>query len=135
MRRAVLLLAGAAVAVGGCGGRSADVFSVDRAGSIPGATLRMVVNDGGSVRCNGSGDRTLPPELLIEAREIRDELVGPAERGLRLAPGRGSILRYDVRSADGRVRFADTSARQPPVLFRLAFFVRRTAKGVCGLPR
>lgn len=78
---------------------------------------------------------------LIDAREIvralegEDEAVGPADRAVRLPPGRGSILRYDVRVEAGSVSFADTSRGQPPEFFRLAGLTRAVAKGPCGLPR
>ena len=45
------------------------------------------------------------------------------------------MLRYDVRTEAGSVTFADTSAGQPPDLFRLAQLTRTLAKEVCGLPR
>jgi hypothetical protein len=52
-----------------------------------------------------------------------------------LAPGPRSILTYSVRTADGSVRFSDTSRGQAPVFYRTALFVRDVARQVCGLPR
>jgi len=42
-----------ALAAAGCGTPSHDLFAVERAGSIPGAKLRMIVSDGGTVTCDG----------------------------------------------------------------------------------
>jgi hypothetical protein len=126
------VLAAIALLAAGCGGRSADLFGVDREGSIPDARLRIVVNDGGTVSCDSGADRRLPDDLLVAAREIQRDLAQPATQGLRLAPGAQSVLRYDVTTPDGRVRFADDSHGSPPVLDRLAYFVRQVAQKVCG---
>ena len=47
---AVLLLAGL---VAGCGTPSPDLFVVDRSGPDRNANVELLVNDGGSVTCNG----------------------------------------------------------------------------------
>jgi hypothetical protein len=125
----------ALLVLAGCGSESADLFAVDRAGSIPGAKLRMIVNDGGTVSCNGEQDVDLAPEELLEARELQDDLAVAAEEDLALPPGPKSILRYHVSTPDGEIRFADTSPRRPQVLDQVAFFVRRVARERCGLQR
>jgi len=132
---------GLALALAGCGGRAADLIAVQRSGDIPGAKLTLVITDDGRAHCNGGPDRMINSRQLIDAREIvrglegeKDE-VGPADRHLRLPPGRGSILRYAVRVQAGSVSFADTSPRQPAAFFRLARLTRAVAKGPCGLPR
>ena len=127
----------AAVALAGCAGGtpSADLFAVERAGSIPGARLRMIVSDGGTVQCDRAKPVSMTDPELLEGRDIQRDLVTPAEQHLRLAPGPGSVLRYTVRSGDGTVVFADNSRRKPPVLDRLVFFVRKLAKERCGLAR
>jgi len=122
----------------GCGSQgieSPDLFAITRTGKLPGARLGMVVNDGGTVRCNGRRAELLPSAELLDARELQRDLAPPSRRGLRLAPGPGSLLRYRVRSGNGTVVFSDTSPRQPKVFFRVAAFARKVAIGVCGLPR
>ncbi|HEU4703782.1 MAG TPA: hypothetical protein VFS37_14980, partial [Conexibacter sp.] len=61
MRR-VALAAGlvGAIVLAGCGAATPDVFLLTRSGSIPGARLTLLVNDGGTVRCNGGEPRQLP---------------------------------------------------------------------------
>lgn len=138
MRRAAAIPALALATLAGCGSggiESADLFAVARAGSLPGACLGLVVNDGGTVRCNRGRERLLPSADLLEARELQRELAKPARRELRLAPGPGSLLRYRVRSGNGTVAWSDTSRRQPKVLYRLAAFTRDVAMRVCRLPR
>ncbi len=119
----------------GCGGPVDDLFAVDRSGTIPGARLSLVVNDEGTVRCNGKPAQMLPASLLIEARELQRALVGPTHDEVRLKDGPQTVLRYRVRTPSGSVSFADDSRAQRPVFFRLAFFVRKVAKGVCHLAR
>jgi hypothetical protein len=137
MTRPLLALAAVLVLAltAGCGGRSADLFGVDRTGDVPDARVRIVVNDGGTATCDAGKDRELPDALLIEAREVQRDLAEPADAGLNLAPGPQSVLRYDVTTPDGRVRFADDSKDRPPVLDRLAFLTRQISQQVCGLPR
>lgn len=136
-----LLAAGCLAALAACGAPSADLYVVERTGSTPGARLSMLVGDGGTVSCNRGPDKAISSAQLIEAREIAGELngdeeePGPAARGVDLAPGPGSILRYRVRSEAGSVSFSDTSKGQPEAFYRLARLTRQLAKGVCGLPR
>lgn len=133
-RLVAIVLAGVAAALAGCGGRSADLLAVQRSGSIPGARLSLVINDGGTVTCNGRA-HTLAPKDLVDARVLARDLVDPLKRHVALTPGPGSILTYRVESPDGAARFSDDSRGQPPEFFRLAFLVRRVAQQTCHLPR
>ena len=136
------LAAALALLAAGCGGPSSDLFAVERAGAVPGARLTLVVDDGGFARCNHGDRKEISSRQLIDARDIArqldgepDKAPGPAKRNLTFAPRPGSILRYDVRTEQGSVAFADNSAGQPKVLFRVAELTRDLAKQVCGLPR
>jgi hypothetical protein len=139
-----VLLAVAAVAAAGCNGpRPADLFVVQRSGSITGAKLSLRVIDDGHVSCNRGAPKPISSAQLIDARELRRELdgdqskeqVGLAERHLDLKPGAISTLSYRVRSEQGTVAFSDTSPRQPQAFYRLAKLTRDLARGPCGLPR
>ena len=131
----------AAALLAGCGGPSADLYLVERAGSTPGARLTMLVGDGGTVTCNRGSQEPITSAQLIEARAIADGLngdeeePGPAARGVELAPQPGSIFRYRVRSEAGVVAFSDNSKAQPEAFYRLARLTRRLAKDACGLAR
>jgi hypothetical protein len=136
-----LLAALAALAVAGCGTPSADLFVVQRTGSIPGAKLNLRVTDGGQVSCDGGKLRDISSAQLIDARAILEGLqgkkdeTGPADRNLHLPARPGSILSYRVRTEDGTVAFSDNSPRQPHAFFALAKLTRDIARGVCGRPR
>ncbi len=136
-----VLAAACAAVLASCGGPSADLYVVNRSGSIPGARLTMLVGDGGTVRCNGGPQKEISSAQLIDARAIVDDLKGedktpgPATLAVHLTSQPNSILRYRVRSEAGTVSFSDTSKGQPPVFFRIAKLTRELAKQVCGLPR
>ena len=134
MRRGLLTAAVLAAVLGGCGTPGADLLIVHRTGTIPGAGLELRVLDDGQAICNGT-THELPSRMLIDARVAVRDLADPAKAGLRLPPGPGAILRFDVRSEDGTVAFSDTSRGQPRVFYRVALLVRRIAMGPCGLPR
>jgi hypothetical protein len=136
-RLGMIVAVGAVAVVGlaGCGGSSGgDLIAVDRAGNVPGAKLRIVVEDPGLVHCNGSAGQRMPDQLLLDARELQRDLVGPAKADLDLPGGPQSVMSYDVHTVDGDVRFADDS-RGPAVLDRAAYFTRQVAQQVCKLPR
>src|SRR3954471_479275 len=132
MRRALLL---GPLVLAGCGTPSADLFAVNRAGSVPGAKLAMVVSDGGTVTCNGAKAVSLTNDQLLDARELQRDLKDAAERHLELPPRAGSVFRYEVRTPDGTVRFADNSPGARGALARLTLFVRDVAKQQCRLAR
>lgn len=136
MRRGVAALAVVVAGLaGGCGTPSADLFVVNRSGSIPGAELKLLVSDGGTVRCNDGDERELGDERLLEARELARGLDPYAKRDLTLPPGPNAVLTYRVLLEEGTVRFSDTSRGQPPAFRRLAAFTRDVAINVCRLPR
>ena len=122
------------VALAGCGAPSADLFEVRRSGPDRPANLTMVVNDSGSVTCNGS-KHPLDAERLLRARELARELTEQAELGIELPPGPGANLRYRVRMGEGTVRFSDTSEGNPRVFFALAAFTKDVSERVCGIVR
>jgi hypothetical protein len=130
-----LAAAALVVALGGCGGPSADLFSVDRSGPDRNANLRVVVNDAGMVTCNGSIEKTLDAEDLLDARQLARDLGELAQFGIDLPPGPGAILRYRVDTESGPIAFSDTSRERPPAANRLVAFVKRIGEDVCGLKR
>jgi hypothetical protein len=142
-RRAALLATSLAALVCGCGGAPpADLFVVQRSGTIPGARLTLRITDDGGAFCNREPRRDITSAQLIEARDLRraldgtkDKDVGLAQRGLRLPPGRVTTMSYSVLSERGTVAFSDTSPRQPQAFYRLAKLTRDVARGPCGLPR
>jgi hypothetical protein len=135
MRRAATTLALAFCGLlYGCGNALPDLFIVQRSGSIPGARLTLLVNEGGTVRCNGGPPLKLSEPALIQARALQEELKEPAGSHLKLPPRPGSVLSYHVRDENGTVDFADNSTGKPKVLRNMALWVLQTAQGTCHLP-
>ena len=123
-----------AVAAAGCGTPPPDLFEVKRTGEDRNANVDVVVNDGGSVTCNGTEHR-LDADMLLRARQVLRELEPQAELHLELPPGPRSQLRYRVRMEAGTVAFADTSRNNPRSFLALAAFTKDVTEDVCGLER
>lgn len=109
-----------------------DLFVVTRTGG--GEKLTVRINEGGTVYCNGGTAHQLSDPQLIQARGVTEELQTPSSKHLKLPPRPGSVFRYDVRDAEGSVRFADNSADQPSALHHLQYLVLEVAQRVCRLP-
>ena len=133
MRRlSVLVLALALLA--GCGTPPPDLFEVKRSGEDRNANVDIVVNDGGSVTCNGK-EHPLEADLLLRAREILREISPQAELHLELPPGPRSQLSYTARMEAGTVSFSDTSKGNPKSFLELAALTKDISEDVCGLER
>jgi hypothetical protein len=134
MRWAAALIAGAAV-VAGCGlnVQSPDLFVLKRTGQ--GATLTLLVNDGGTIRCNGGRSRRLSDPLLLQARDLANALDGDAKANLRIAATANSVFRYRISLQNGTITFPDTAAAggQYPALARAEQFAVQAAQRACGL--
>ena len=137
MRRAALFAVAALAAVGlaGCGAGYPDLFVLNRTGTLPGAKLTLLVNDGGTVRCNGGAPRDLPDALLLDARDIVTSLDDEAHDDLVLPRPPGALLRYRLRDEAGTVTFSDIDAGRLPKLGKVIAFTRTVARDVCGLAR
>jgi hypothetical protein len=132
VRRALL---GAALLLSACGTPSADLFVVERTGTLPDARLVLRVGDGGTVRCDGGPERRISSEDLLDARQLSDDLRPLLDRGTTLPPQPQSLLQYRVIGEQGEARFADNSKGQPEVFGRLIRFTRKIAMSACGLDR
>ncbi len=118
----------------GCGTASPDLFEVRRSGPDRAANLTMVVNDGGTVSCNGER-HGLGAERLLRARELERTLSEQAELGIELPPDPRADLSYRVRLEAGTVAFSDTSRGSPQAFYELAAFTKDVAERVCGIVR
>jgi hypothetical protein len=127
----------AVVAVGaataGCGLDVAapDLFVLHRIGQ--GKPLTLLVNDGGTIRCNGGKAKPLPDPLLLDARDLANDLDQDAKDKMRIPRARNSVFSYTVTLQDGTISFSDTTARGHPELARAELFAVQAAQGPCGL--
>ena len=129
---AAAVLAG--VVLAGCGTPSADLFAVERNGTLPDARLKLVVGDGGTVECDGT-ERKISNDRLLEARDIARDLQPVLARKPVLPGGPRALLHYRVLGDAGDARFSDITAARDPVLARVVRFTRAVARDACGLDR
>jgi hypothetical protein len=129
----LIALAGVILVAAGCGlsVHSADLFVLERTG--PGQTLTMLVSDGGTIRCNGGAAKPISDRLLIQARDIADNLAKDAKAKLNLSPGPGSVHSYRLKLQDGTISFADTSAGTHHELAPAELFAAQAAHSICGV--
>jgi hypothetical protein len=122
-----------AASLAGCGLRvaSADLFVLHRSGQ--GKPLTLLVNDGGTIRCDGGKTKALPDPLLLAARDLASALDQDAKHKLKLTAARNSVFSYEITLQNGTVSFSDTAARAHPELARAELFAVQAAQGPCGL--
>ena len=104
-----IFVGGLLALVAGCGFgvQAPDLFLLNRTGG--GAGLTLLVNDGGTIRCDGGKTRTLPNSLLLQARDLASSLGGDAQEKLRIPSPSNSVYRYTVRLQQGTISFPDTA--------------------------
>lgn len=122
-----------AAALAGCGLQvaSPDLFTLTRTG--PGAKLTLLVNDSGTIRCNGKPAKPLPDPLLLQARSLATTLATDAQHNLRLAGTSQSVFSYKIQLQQGSVMFSDISAHGRSELTQAEAFALAAAQGPCGL--
>ena len=132
--RAVLAALPLAALLAGCGTRSPDLFVVDRSGPDTNANVELLVNDGGSVTCNGK-QHPLDADRLLTARQLERDLEPQAELGIQLPQGSNGELAYKVRMEAGSLTFGDESPQIPKTFLRLAAFTSDVTEHVCDIQR
>jgi hypothetical protein len=115
----------------GCGENveSPDLFLLTRTGQ--GSKLTLLVNDSGTIRCDGGPVRQLPDPMLLQARDLASSLDKDAKDGLRVAPAAGSVYSYTIKLQDGTISFPDTAAAQHSELAQAELFALQADHGPC----
>lgn len=121
----------AALAAVGCGleVQQPDLFLLTRTGNGPKVTL--LLNYGGTVRCNGTKTKQVPSKLLLQARNLTSSLNRDARHHLRIAPPHNSVYRYRVKLQDGTIEFPDTAAAHHSELAQLELIAVALLQGPC----
>ncbi|HTX30549.1 MAG TPA: hypothetical protein VMD09_04145 [Solirubrobacteraceae bacterium] len=118
----------------GCGFdvQAPDLFLLTRTGS--GGKLTMLVNSGGTIRCDGGKAHQLPDPLLLDARGLASSLGGDAQQKLRIPSPSNSVYRYTVRLQQGTIAFPDTAAASGkyPRLAQVEQFALEASQQACG---
>jgi len=132
MRIAAAALATVAVlAACGLNVQSPDLFQVTRSG--PGQKLTLLVNDAGTIACNGGKRKALPDRLLLQARDLATSLDADAKAKLRFRASAASVFSYTVKVQNGTFTFPDIAAGSRKELAQLELFVVQAAADPCGV--
>ncbi len=123
----------ACVAMAGCGldVQAPDLFLLTRTGQ--GSKLTLIVNDSGTIRCNGAKAKSISDSLLIEARDLADNLATDAGHGLSLPSRPGSVFSYRISMQQGTIAFSDRDTLKHKELAEAELFTAQAAQQVCGL--
>jgi hypothetical protein len=132
LRAAVALILAALVT--GCGFEveEPDLFLVTRTGAH-GQKLSLLVNDGGTISCDGRKPKTLSDPLLLQARDLATNLNTDVSDKLRFPASARSVYSYTVKVQNGTMSFPDTAALSRKELSNLELFVVQAAANPCGL--
>ncbi len=124
---AVLLL------LAGCGEdvQAPDLFLLTRSGA--GQKLTLLVNDAGTISCDGHRARPLPDPMLLAARDLAQSLDNDAKAALRIKRTSNSVFSYKVRLQDGTIYFPDAAGAAHQELAQAEQFAVQAAQGPCGL--
>ncbi len=132
---AARLVAVAALAGGlaGCGLniQSPDLFVLTRTGQGP--KLTVLVNDSGTVSCNGGKAKPISSALLISARDLSDDLSKDASHKLTIPERPGTVFYYRISLQQGTVSFPDRGVAGRKELSDAELFAVQAAQQVCGL--
>jgi len=129
--RALLPLVLGLVLAGCLSIQSPDLFMLTRTGQRD--KLTLVVNDGGTIRCNDRAPRPLAEALLLRARDLSTALDPDAKQHLDIPQSAQSVSRFKIRLQDGTVSFPDTAAARHNELAQVELFTIDAAQNACGL--
>ena len=117
----------------GCGEdvQSPDLFLLTRSGE--GQKLTLLVNDAGTISCDGRSAKPLPDPMLLVARDLAISLDQDAKAKLRINRASNSVFSYKVRLQDGTIYFPDTAGSAHQELAQAEQFAVQAAQGPCGL--
>lgn len=124
----------AALVLAGCGldVQSPDLFQVTRSGG-QGRPLTLLVNDAGTISCDGGKPKSLPDPQLLEARDLSTSLNDDVKAKLRFPASARSVFSYAVKVQNGTMSFPDTAANTRKELAQLELFLVGAAASPCHL--
>jgi hypothetical protein len=111
--------------------QSPDLFLLTRTGQ--GSKLTLLVNYGGTLRCNGGKPRQMSDAMLISARDLSDNLADDGTAKLSIPATPSTVFYYRVKLQQGTIAFPDSSARTRSELAQAELFTAQAAQQVCHL--
>jgi hypothetical protein len=115
----------------GCGEdiQAPDLFQLTRTGQ--GARLTLLVNDAGTISCDGAKAKPLADATLITARDLSDDLATDAGDKLTIPASSRSVYYFRIKLQQGTVSFPDTAAETRKVLAQAELFAAQAAQHDC----
>ncbi len=129
MRRLALACAFVAL-VAGCGGSAGDLLSITVSGGVAGGRHTIVVSGDGRGSCDRAALEQLPPDRVIDAREIELDVADLAKRAASYAPAPDARA-YVLRTKAGTVRWSEGRTDLPPVLPRAQLLTLQLERILC----
>jgi hypothetical protein len=130
MRSAGLALAALAAALTGCGGSAGELITISTTGG-GGPHFRVVVTGDGRGSCNGGGERALPSQHVLDAREVERELTDYAEKRASFASGPRGARRYVASTKDGLVTWVEGARGAPAVIAKGIVLTQELKRDTC----
>jgi hypothetical protein len=123
----------AGLGLSGCGlaVQAPDLFLLTRTGQ--GEKLTILVNDGGTIRCNSGRARPLADHFLLQARDIAENLDSDVQNNVHFRSPPSSTFTFTVRLMDGTISFPDTAAPGHHEVSDTELFALQAAQQACGL--
>lgn len=120
-------------ALAGCGLdiQQPDLFLLKRVGQ--GQTLTMLINDAGTISCDGAKSKMLSDPLLLQARDLAGTLDKDAQAKLKLPRSANTVFFYTITLQNGTISFPDTAASRHSELAQTELFATQAAQQSCGV--
>jgi hypothetical protein len=122
----------AALLAAGCGGEAGDLMAIEIAkGPARGRELDIVIKGDGRGTCNGGAEKSIPSDLVIDARELERDLGDLAEQGAFFEPTGAGRREYVVRIKAGSVRWSEGDRGLPRELPRTQLLALKLDRLLC----
>jgi hypothetical protein len=132
MRLLVAAFAAAAAALAGCGGSAGELITISTSGG-GGQSYRVVVTGDGRGSCNGGGERVLPSQHVLDAREVEREFKDDAEKRASYVSGApAGARRYVASTKDGLVTWVEGARGVPPEVGKAILLTQNLKRDTCG---
>jgi hypothetical protein len=131
MRLLVAACAATAAALAGCGGSAGELITISTSGG-GGPPYRVVVTGDGRGSCNGRGERVLPSQHVLDAREVERELKDDAEERASYVDGPAGARRYVASTKAGLVTWVEGARGAPPEVGKAILLTQNLKRDTCG---
>ncbi len=130
MRRRGAIALAAAAALAGCGGTPGERITITESGGGE-PPLRLTVRADSQGSCNDGGNRTLPSQLILDAREVERGLKRAAEGRASYSDGPRGARRYTATTNDGVVTWVEGARGAPEAVASATLLAVQLKRTLC----